>query len=314
MSTIKVTDIAYVRLRSPDLDEAEEFLTNFGMVRTARTAAALYMRGTDPQHHLHVTELGTPAFVGFAYHAASEGDLERVAHVEGASAIEEIDEPGGGKRVRLRDPHGFQIEIVHGMESVAPLPVQYNALNWSQEKGRKGDLCRLQRGPSQIKRIGHGVLMTTDLPGTLAWYRGTLGFMCSDDVYAGQSDNLIGSFNRCDRGEEFVDHHTLFALAGAKCGLNHISFEVQSIDDVMVGHEHLESIGKYKHVWGIGRHLLGSQIFDYWMDPWDRVHEHWTDSDLLNVHSGSNLIAVEEGLASQWGDRAPQEFVEHAVV
>ena len=47
MAFIKATDLAYGRLRSPDLDTAEEFLTNFGMVRADRTNTALYMRGTD---------------------------------------------------------------------------------------------------------------------------------------------------------------------------------------------------------------------------------------------------------------------------
>ena len=36
-------------------------------------------------------------------------------------------------------------------------------------------------------------------------------------------------------------------------------------------------------MWGIGRHLLGSQVYDYWADPWGRVHEHWADTDRLNV-------------------------------
>ena len=48
MSVIKVRDLAFGRLRSPDLDQEEEFLTAFGMVRAARTPTALYMRGTDP--------------------------------------------------------------------------------------------------------------------------------------------------------------------------------------------------------------------------------------------------------------------------
>ena len=102
MAWIKATDIAYGRLRVPDLDVMEEFLTRFGMVRTDRTNTALYMRGTDPPHHIHVTEKGEPKFVGFAYYAASEDDLARVARVPGASGIEAIDEPGGGKRVRLK--------------------------------------------------------------------------------------------------------------------------------------------------------------------------------------------------------------------
>jgi len=71
MALIKVTDLAYGRLRAPDLDVAEEFLTHFGMVKAERTANALYMRGTDPAHHIHVTEKGDPKFVGFAYYAAT---------------------------------------------------------------------------------------------------------------------------------------------------------------------------------------------------------------------------------------------------
>ncbi len=69
MALIKVTDLAYGRLRSPDPDTAEEFLTNFGMVRAARTNTALYMRGTDAPHHIHITEKGDPGFVGIAYGA-----------------------------------------------------------------------------------------------------------------------------------------------------------------------------------------------------------------------------------------------------
>ena len=94
MAVIKVTDIAWGRIRSPDLDKQEEFLTAFGMVRAARTKTALYMRGTDPAHHLHVTELGEPKHIGMAFYAASEDDLKRVAQVAGASGIEHVDEPG----------------------------------------------------------------------------------------------------------------------------------------------------------------------------------------------------------------------------
>ena len=73
MPHIKVTDIAYGRLRAPDLDVMEEFLTRFGMARAERTPTALYMRGTDPAHHIHVTEKGEPKFVGLAYYAPQRG-------------------------------------------------------------------------------------------------------------------------------------------------------------------------------------------------------------------------------------------------
>jgi catechol 2,3-dioxygenase-like lactoylglutathione lyase family enzyme len=311
MALIKVADLAYGRLRAPDLDLAEQFLTEFGMVRAARTGDALYMRGTDPAHHLHVTEKGEPAFVGFAYYAASAEDLKRVAKVPGASEVEDIDEPGGGKRVRLREPNGYQIEVVHGIEKLEPLPAKRQPLNLGTDSlKRAGELMRLHKGPSQVKRIGHGVMAAPDVLGTVRWFRETLGFICSDDVYAGSTDNIIGSFNRCDRGRTYVDHHVFFCIKNDRAGLNHLSFEVRDIDDVFMGHEHLAGLGKYEHMWGIGRHLLGSQVYDYWSDPWGRVHEHWSDTDRLNVKNGSNLLSAEEGLISQWGERPPEKFIQ----
>src|ERR1051326_18430 len=141
MSLVKVTDIAYGRLRVPDLDVMEEFLTRFGLRRSERTANALYMRGTDPNHHIHVTEKGDPKFIGLAYHVDSEADLKRLPKAPGASGMETIDEPGGGKRVRLREPNGYQIEVVHGIERAAPIAVTRQAINNGAEMlRRKGEL------------------------------------------------------------------------------------------------------------------------------------------------------------------------------
>ncbi len=312
MPWIKATDIAYVRLRSPDLDKAEEFLTRFGLVRSERTATALYMRGTDPVHHLHITELGEPKFVGLAYYAPSADALNGLTKAPGATGIETMDEPGGGKRVRLTEPNGYQIEVVAGMAPVPAISAPRQKLNTGDEPLlRAGVMMRLPKGPSHVKRIAHGVMLTPKLEETVAWFRQTLGFICSDDVYAGNQDNLIGSFNRCDRGDTFVDHHVFFCLRHEKTGLNHVSFEVPDIDDVAMGHFYLQQFG-YEHMWGIGRHVLGSQVYDYWADPWGRVHEHWADSDRLNLANGSNLVPVEEALVSQWGEAPPAKFVNHA--
>ena len=149
MAWIKATDIAYGRFRAPDLDVMEEFLTNFGLVRSDRTPSALYMRGTDPPHHVHITEKGEPKVVGLAYYAASEDDLARLAKAPGAAAVEAIDEPGGGKRVRLTEPNGYQIEVVHGIAPVAPIGIKpRQKLNTGEEPlSRAGELMRFAQGP-----------------------------------------------------------------------------------------------------------------------------------------------------------------------
>jgi hypothetical protein len=272
------------------------------------------MRGTDAPHHLHVTEKGDPGFIGLAFYAASLDDLKKVAKAPGASGVEDIDEPGGGKRVRLKEPNGYQVEVVYGIKKLKPITVKRQPLNLGSEGlKRAGAVMRIHRGASRVKRIGHGVMATPKVVETARWFRDTLGFIGSDDVYAGNKDNIIGSFNRLDRGATFVDHHVFFCVRNERAGLNHLSFEVADIDDVFTGHEHLQKLGKYEHMWGIGRHLLGSQIYDYWADPWGRVHEHWSDTDRLNKKNGSNLISADDGLVSQWGERPPERFLNRVI-
>ena len=124
---VNVTDISYVRLRAPDLDKMEAFLSDFGMKRAHRTDTRLYMHGTGSDRYLHVTELGEPGFVGFAFNAGSREDLEELARMEDSSDIEEIDAPGGGHRVVMTDPDGIQVEIVYGIEPRPPTTVANRA-------------------------------------------------------------------------------------------------------------------------------------------------------------------------------------------
>ncbi len=146
MPFVKVTDIAFARLQSPDLDLAEQFLTDFGMVRVERTPKTLYMRGTGPNHHIEVVHLGEPRFLGLAFFAGSEEDLKRLAAVPGAEGIEHVDEPGGGMRVRVNDPNGYQMEVFFGLKEHAPLPTRKVSRN-------PGEVLRVTPGPSQVKRL-----------------------------------------------------------------------------------------------------------------------------------------------------------------
>lgn len=311
---IKVADITFGRLQSPDLDLAEEFLTDFGMVKVDRTNDRLFMRGTGTDPVIHITHLGDAKFLGLGFRTNNMDDLEKAAKLDGASEIEDLDAPGGGKVVRLTDPHGYSVEIVGGQEQAEEIIVPRFKVNSVDNKDvRAGELTRIPPGPSHVKRVGHAVIMTTDLRGGTNWYRDTLGLVSSDEVYVeGDQEKVIATFNRIDAGEDYVDHHTFLCVQGEKIGLNHISFEVHDIDDVAMGHAHLRDKEKYDHMWGMGRHVLGSQVFDYWCDPWGRVHEHWTDSDRLNNKNPGNMIPVEEGFNSQWGEPVPERFITHA--
>lgn len=304
---IRVTDVAFPRFQAPDLDVMEAFLLAFGMQRAARTATALYMRGTDPQHHVHVTHLGDPAFLGLAFQAASRADLVTLAKAVGG-AVEKLDEPGGGEAVRLRDPDGRRVDVVHGIEALAALPLRrHPALNTGEDRPRVGTLQRVERGPSQVKRCGHAALKTADLDSLWRWYRRHLGLLVSDDFHVEGPDKPIGRFARCDRGAHPADHHTLLLVQMGEAKLGHVAWEVADFDDLMVGRDHLATAGTRPY-WGVGRHLLGGQVFDYWKDPLGFTVEHWTDSDLLDASAPAGSHHILAAAASQWGPPPPPDL------
>jgi catechol 2,3-dioxygenase-like lactoylglutathione lyase family enzyme len=301
---IKVRDIAFVRFGAPDLDAMERFAHDFGLVPTERSDDTLYCRGTDPEPYVHVTERGEPGFRGVAFEAASAADLEAAAKLDGASPIEPLPGPGGGQRVRFTDPDGYPVEVVHGRELLAPLPVRKPLpLNRGSDVQRRGERQHMERGPAQVKSIGHCVLIVSDFKTSDAWYKSRFGFVDSDRVYLGDPEKLISAFMRCDRGDEPVDHHTFLCVGLGEPRFEHAAFEVEDFDTVMLGHDHLQAAG-YEHHSGIGRHLAGSQIFDYWKDPWGHTVEHFTDGDLLDASVEPNLVDPPTVLGTWWGGMA----------
>ncbi len=300
---IKVDDIAFVRFTAPDLDAMEAFLADFGLVRAHRDAETLYMRGLDGDPFLHVTKKGEPGFAGVAFKARSLGDLEKLA-AETNAEIAPLDGPGGGKMLSLKDPDGFNVEVVADRKLVETLDVPATIpSNDARRKARKNERKRLQPGAAHVKRIGHCVLNVSNFRASEAWYKERLGFITSDEIKM-SPEFALGAFMRCDRGEEPADHHTLFLAGTGAPKFNHAAFEVVDFDDLMSGHDLLKS-KSYAHQWGVGRHILGSQIFDYWRDPWGHVLEHWTDGDLMTASWGSREATLQDLAGVQWGMPMP---------
>ena len=304
---IKIQDVAYVSFSAPDLDEMEAFLIEFGMVRAERTSDALYMRGLDENPFLQVTYLGEPAFLAAGFKAASMENLETLAREENAP-IDSLNGPGGGSVVRLTDPNGFRIEVVAGRRSVARIDAPARSpINDAYAMLRLNTLKRLTKGPSHVKRLGHCVLNVRSFRESEAWYKSRLGLITSDEINLGSPEQALGAFLRCDRGPIPSDHHTMFLLGTGKPGFNHAAFQVADFDDLMCGHDFLKQKGRH-HEWGIGRHLLGSQIFDYWRDPWGHTLEHWTDGDLLDAAWGSRISSIQDVIGTQWGPMPPSSM------
>jgi catechol 2,3-dioxygenase-like lactoylglutathione lyase family enzyme len=203
--------------------------------------------------------------------------------------------------VRFTDPDGFAVEVVHGRAPAEPLPVpRARPCNTGSERRRVNQLQRVPRGPAAVKRLGHCVIRVSDFRTSNAWYASRFGFIPSDEVYLGDPEKVILAFLRCDRGPVPVDHHTFLCVGTGEPRFDHAAFEVEDIDAVMTGHDHLQAAG-YEHSSGVGRHVLGSQVFDYWRDPFGHTLEHFTDGDLLDASVKPGRFDPGVALGTQWG-------------
>ena len=312
MAMIKVEDIAFVRFRVPDLDRMHRFVVDFGLapIDPQPISDRIYARGRGSAPFVHVAEQGEPKFLGIGLRASSVEDLQRLASATGAG-VEPVDEPGGGWIVHLCDPDGFGVEVVAGQTPAEAMPLDEHIVwNNAHQRARQRAMKRTGTGSATVVRLGHAVLNVSDFRCSEAWYKSHFGFITSDEIVAGP-DISVGAFMRCDRGELPTDHHTLFLIQtpAGKPAFNHAAFEVRDMDDLMRGHNHLRDSGAVSE-WGVGRHFLGSQVFDYWRDPWGFTLEHWTDGDLFTADDPPRKASLQELMGVQWGPPIPPTLVE----
>ena len=166
---------------------------------------------------------------------------------------------------------------------------------------------RHRQGPSLVVRLGHIAINVIDYHATYDWYNQRFGLIKSDEVFIGDEplpEAVFGGFTRCDCGSTPVDHHTIFFVGTGEPKFGHAAFEVENLDDLMIGSKTLHE-QSYEQVWGVGRHVLGSQIFDYWRDPFGNVLEHWTDGDLYDDSVPAKLNTLDALADNQWGESTP---------
>ncbi|MEQ8232293.1 MAG: VOC family protein [Gammaproteobacteria bacterium] len=306
--TVRASALAYLIFERPDLGLAARYLDDFGLVEVARDDACLVLRGTGSAPLCYVVRHGPRArFVGFALNVAEPADLERLAALSCATAIAPTSLPGGGELVALKDPSGFVVHAVHGQTASAALPRRAAlALNDPDHPARVDATQRPPRRPPEVLKLGHVALEVADYQATCAWYTAHFGFIPSDLQVLPDGSPAV-AFMRLDLGDEPADHHTLALVQGFAPRFNHAAFEVVDADAVGMGQRVLRDAG-WRHAWGMGRHVLGSQIFDYWEDPWGDKHEHYCDGDRFTtaVPTGVHPAARED--MAQWGQPMPASF------
>ena len=144
--------------------------------------------------------------------------------------------------------------------------------------------------PFRIGKIGHVVLNVRDVARSVRFYTEVLGFEVSD-IYPDEMVPGGMAFLRCN-----PDHHGI-ALVGSLAGasesveLNHIAFEVATLDEVLRARDHLTQHGVTLDF--EGRRRAGCQLAVEFRDP---------DGHRLEIYWGIDQFGSEGRArpASEW--------------
>jgi catechol 2,3-dioxygenase-like lactoylglutathione lyase family enzyme len=156
--------------------------------------------------------------------------------------------------------------------------------------------------PFHIGKLGHVVLNVRDVERSARFYTQVLGFQVSD-VYPEEMVPGGMVFLRCN-----PDHHGI-ALVGsleadaANIELNHLAFEVASLDEVVRARDHLHRHGV--RIDFAGRRRAGCQIAVEFRDPDNhRLEIYWgidqvgTDGHVRPASEWKGAQSLEEAIAS----------------
>ena len=336
---VQLARVSHVYYSHPDIKEFERFAQDFGFVEESRTADRIFYRGygRDPFSYVaSKSTLSEKTFDGGAWVASTAEDFEKATRLPGAVTSDLTGFPRGGRRVTISAPGGSHIHVIYGQEERTPDVTASQATrenlgpyNTSFKKGRKGknsasaiwpsannetegEFQRFHEGPALVHKLGHYGLISDQFDEDVAFYTSNFNLAPSDILHLENNPDLdVLAFFHIDLGPEYTDHHSFF-IGRAKPDevgrVHHASFEVEDFDTQLIGHDWLVKKG-YRPIWGVGRHILGSQIFDYWSDTSGFTIEHYTDGDLVNQEH--QVLRQEAGPKSLsiWGPSLPEEGI-----
>ena len=306
----RATELAFLRWEKRSLDATEGFWRDFGLTLVSRTPEHLWARGTGNSPCIAWARRGTHnRFLGAAFVVSDDTSLPSYVEQAGARWLDPQQIPGGGQGVELTDPSGRAVWLLQGQTRPDALPQREPVTlqtNDVQHTRRINRMVRTPLGPAQVLRLGHVVLQTEDFDAMAQWYMRMLGLIPTDVQCLADGSPAL-TFFRLDLGEVPADHHTLVIVGGIEEKYEHSAYEVTDLDALGQGQQVLRAQG-HRHMWGIGRHLLGSQLFDYWRDPDGFEYEHYTDGDVFTADFETQYSPLDFGGIWAWGPDAPESM------
>ena len=282
--------LAEITVGVPDAKATAAFYREFGLAEGSTATSLSTVEGGE---QLHLVQRPYRQLVEMVVAADDADDLERIRRAPGVES--------DGSDVVVREPlSGIAVRVsVRGRIRLGEHPApSYNSLGSLGRLNERSDAISAE-GPAAPHRLGHVLLGTPDLEATRDFFISVLGFKLSDEVPG------VIAFLRCS-----ADHHNVGLMSAPVPFFHHSSWEVEDVDAIGAGAQHLIAADASRSVWGLGRHFLGSNLFWYFRDPAGNFAEYFTDLD--NIADDDLWVArtwTPDKSLYTWGPPVPAEFL-----
>jgi 2,3-dihydroxy-p-cumate/2,3-dihydroxybenzoate 3,4-dioxygenase len=270
---IKLQNVCYVRLGTPDLESATHFATDILGLEVAHASRKTCHFKSDQREHTLCYLEGDPAIQIAGFEVASKADLDGAAgeldalgHAVHVGSRQEADARMVRDFIGFTDPSGNRIELVWRP-----------AVSGTRYHGTR------DAGITGFSHIG---MHSTDPVRDEAFWTKVCNARVSDRI----GDAPLLRINEV--------HHSIALFASNRAGIQHINHQVENGDDIMRSLHLLHERG-VNITFGPGRHPSSSAKFLYFEGP---------DGMTFEYSSGVRLIADELLYHSRRSD-APPGFV-----
>ena len=274
----RVTEIRYVGYGVENFDAERAFYAeDWGLVEVAaKDGMAWFKTHGAGEHHvvrLHKADANHVEVIALAADSRADVDALHGKVAEAGCRIvhlpRELDAPGGGYGFRFFSPDGLPFEISSDVERL--------------------DRRAMERWEGMPVKISHIVLHSPDHQAAVRFFTDVLGFRVSDWL----GDFMC--FLRCNSA-----HHRVAFLPGPPC-LNHVAYDMLSVDDMMCGASRLKQRGTELR-WGPGRHTAGNNTFSYFTTPNGFAVEYTADLEEVDFEAHQpQVYAPAPRIMDQWG-------------
>ena len=299
-----------ITLGVPNVAETAEYYTDFGLLPAKDEVASAYtgevlipareyrFSTTDGGEQMRIVHSPRRRLVQLGVGADDPDDLDRIAL---ALAQLDLTVTRDGDSVSAVDP-GSEVKVVVQIAS----RLQQASVAWPATNG-PGRTDRIHERAAGIgrdtkvrpRKLGHVVVGSTDQESSTRFFTEGLGFKVSDRV------PFLAAFLRCS-----TDHHNVLVQQAPVSYLHHTSWQVDDVDEVGRGATAMLEKDPDRHVWGLGRHFVGSNFFWYLKDPAGNFSEYYSDIDCI-VDDQLWTPGVWEGAKGlySWGPPPPPSFL-----